>query len=866
MKKRRPFLNRLTSLCLGFVADEDMRESILEDMEFRFVERRDEQNSFLLGIIWLGKLTLILSAFTLKSLFWRTTVIKNYLKITLRNIRKNKGYSFLNISGLAVGIACTILILFWVRDELSYDRFHKNADRIYRVVLSSSDDGIPTNANGSFAVGPALKKDFPEIRKMVRIRKFGQNDKRYVGHKDRKFYESRFFFAEPALFTVFDFPLVKGDPETALSEPNTIILTEEMAHKYFGTDNPLGRVIEADPYNDGEVMLFQVSGIAKSVPPNSHLHFDFLASYSSQKNIPADFSGIYQNFTYILLDGPAAATALQNKLLAFIHRNWTDDPWYTLHLQRLTDIHLHSRLRSEIEANGNILYVYLFTAIAVFVLLIACINFMNLSTARAVKRAKEVGVRKVIGARKNQLVSQFLGESLLLSLLSGLTAVLLIIAVLPLFNRFTGKAMTTAGLIDPTTVLGTAGIVLAVGFISGAYPAFFLSSFQPSGSLKTRSLNLALGGILRKGLVIFQFSLSIGIICASLIAHKQMSYIQSRSLGYDKEQIMVIHLNKDLRQNYAAVRGELLRYPGIENTTTSSLVPTRGSTHIGFRFEGREDTLSQVIYQIDQEFFDTYGLKLLAGRKTQRPISRESAWDFLVSELTTQEAGYASPQEAVGKRVDQGEDTGQIVGVVQDITIYSLHRHPYSISYLVNSIQNHDYLSLRVLPSNIAGTIAHLQKVWQELIPNYPLDYFFLDASFEQMHLSDKKMSEFFTIFSTLAIFIACLGLFGLAAYTAEQKTKEIGVRKILGASAPSIYLLLSREFFKWVAMANLIAWPIAYYAMHKWLQNFVFRTTIGWRELVTSGAAALIIALLTVSFQSLKATTADPVDSLRYE
>jgi len=866
MSKQRHLLAKFSSICLGLVTDEHIRETILEDMEDRFAGNREKKGPLLSGMIWVGKLLLILLAFFFKSCVWRTILLKNYLKITLRNIQKNKGYSLLNISGLAVGIACTVLILVWVKHELSYDRFHKKADRIYRVVVSSSDDGIPTNANGSFAVGPALKKDFPEIQETVLIRKFGQNDKRYVGYRDKKFYEPRFFFAEPTILTVFNFPLVKGDPATALDEPNSVVITEEMASKYFGNDNPIGKVIETDLYNDGELMLFRVSGIVRDVPHNSHLHFDFLASYDSQKDISENFSGFYQHFTYILLDGPASAAALDDKLLNFLHRHWTEDPWYTLHLQPLSDIHLHSRLRAEIEPNGNILYVYLFTAIAVFVLLIACINFMNLSTACAVKRAKEVGIRKVVGARKNQLINQFLGESLLLSLISGLTAILLIILFLPLFNRFTGKAITLLSLINPSIMLSTAAIILTVGIISGVYPAFFLSAFQPLSALKTSSLNSSLGSMMRKGLVIFQFALSIGIICASLIAYKQMDFIQSRSLGYDKEQIMVIPLSTDLRENYNAVRAELLKNPGIENTATSNLVPTRGSFHLSFRFEGREESLGQVIYQIDTEFFATYGLELLAGEKTQRPISNDSSWEYLVSALTTQEAGYSSPHEALGKRVDFEENRGQIVGIVSDINIYSLHQQPYSISYLVNSIQNHDYLSLRILPQNIEGTIGHIQKVWQEMVPNYPLDYFFLDESFEQMHFSDKKMSEFFTVFSILAIFIACLGLFGLAAYTAEQKTKEIGVRKILGATAPSIYFLLSREFLKWVILANLIAWPIAYFTMQKWLQNFVFRTSIGWEVFLISGAAALGIAVLTVSIQSLKATTANPVDSLRYE
>ncbi len=866
MDKQRSVLSNITWFCLSFFTDEHMRETILEDLEDRYAHNIENLGIVLSRTIWLGKLQLILITFFLKSCIWKAIMFNNYLKITLRNISKHKGYSFINISGVAMGIACTMLILLWVQDELSYDRFHENADRIFRVICSTSDDGRPTNANGSFGVGPALKKDFPEVIDTVRIRKMGQGVKRHLGYKDKKFYESRFFFSEPAIFTVFNFPLLKGDPHTALEEPNSIVLTQEMANKYFGNEDPLGKIIEADPYNDGELMLFHVTGIAKNVPRNSHFHFDFLASYSSQKDIQETLSGFYQHFTYVILDNPSSVTSLDNKLMDFLIRNWREDPWYTISLQPLLGIHLHSRLRSEIEANGNILYIYIFTAIALFVLLIACINFMNLSTASAVKRAKEVGIRKVVGARKKQLIRQYLGESLFLCSLSALAALCIVIMALPMFNALTGKDMNLFSLLQPWFILGTAALVLTVGFISGIYPAFFLSAFLPINALKSRTNFAASGTMLRKGLVIFQFALSIGIISATLIAHKQMNYIRSRDLGYDKGQILVILLNKDLRQSYAGFRSELLKHPGIENSATSSLVPTRGSWHSNLRYEGNEESITQVIYSVDKEFVSTYGLALLAGQNIQQPISPNRVSDFLVSQLAIQEAGYSSPQEAVGKSINLEEYSGHIAGVVKDIHIYSLHQVPYPIVYAVTPINNHNYLSIRLLPHKLIQTLAFIQNKWQEMVPAYPLDYFFLDASFEQLHLADKKMSEIFSIFAILGIFVACLGLFGLATYTAEQKTKEIGVRKVLGASVSSIYLLLSREFLKWVALANLIAWPAAYFFMHRWLQNFAFRTTLGWEVFLISGGAALLISVLTVSFHSIKATAANPVESLRYE
>jgi putative ABC transport system permease protein len=793
-------------------------------------------------------------------------VIKNYFKVALRNIIRNKGYSLINVAGLAIGIACCALIILFVTNELSYDRFHEKADRIFRVVFSSSDDGLPSNANGSFGVGPALKRDFPEIMDTVRIRKMGQGVKRYVGYKDKKFYEQGFFFAEPSIFSVFDFPLIKGNPAAALDEPNTIVLTEEMANKYFGVEDPIGKMIEADPYNDGEIMLFRITGIAKNVPRNSHIHFDFLASYVSLKEDTTDFSGYYQHYTYVLLNDKSSADSLNPKLLAFLHRNWRKNPWYTISLQPLLDIRLHSRLRSEVEPTGNILYIYIFTAIAVFVLLIACINFMNLTTARAIKRAKEVGIRKVVGASKNQLVRQFLGESLLLTIFSVLAAFLIVLATLPLFNKLADKDMTLGSITNPSLIFGMIALALAVGLFSGIYPAFFLSSFRPIHSLKSRSGHSFAGAILRKSLVIFQFALSIGIIFATLIAHKQMNFIQNLNLGYDKEQIMVIPLNKQLRQNYEAFRNELLGYPGIENTTTSSYVPTKGSGHLSFRFEGREELLTQVIYLVDKEFTGTYGIKLLAGKDIHLPLTEDGTSEFLISELTTREAGYSSPQEAVGKGVIFDRFRGHVVGIVNDINLYSLHREPYSITYMISPIQNHNYLSIRILPQNVSKTIGFIQETWQRQVPYYPLDYFFLDASFEKMHDADQKMGEIFSAFSILAIFVASMGLFGLAAFTAGQKTKEIGMRKILGASVSSIYLLLSKEFLQWVALANILAWPLAYYAMHRWLQNFAFRTRIGWEVFLLSAGMALVISVMTVSYQSIKAASANPIDSLRYE
>ena len=840
--------------------------AITQDFETDYKNIRQHSGRMRAFFWLLGNTLGVLYQYLLLNTRWSLIMLKNYIKITWRNIKRHKAYSFINISGLAIGLACCLIILLFVQDELSYGRFHAKPERIFRVVFSTNDDGTPTNANGSFGVGPMLKKDFPEVIETVRIRKMGQGVKRYVGYKDKKFYEKRFVFTGPSFFSVFNFPLINGNPETALKAPNTIVLTEAMAHKYFGSEDPMGKTIEADPYNDGELMYFRVTGILQKIPSNSHIHVDFLASYISQRDELDSFDGFYQHSTYVLLNQKQAAASLASKLDDFLYRNWREDPWYTISLQPMLDIHLHSHLKSEFEATGNILYIYLFTAVALFVLIIACINFMNLTTARALKRAREVGLRKVVGAHKRQLLRQFLGESMVLSFLSALAAVGLVILSLPLFNQLADKELAMSSLIHPVMIMGFIALFLTVGFLAGIYPAAYLSAFQPIQSLKSRAGNIPSRTLLRKGLVTFQFVLSIGIIISTLIVAKQMQFIQSRSPGYDKEQLMVIPMNSDLRATYTAVKTELMQNPMIENTTTSSLVPTRGSMHYSFRFEGREESLSQAVYGIDKDFISTYGLRVTAGKATQLPLSQEGSNEFMISELTAEEAEYVSPLAAVGKSVELEDMRGQITGVINDINIYSLHRELYSITYAITPIRGHNYLTIRLRPENLSETIGYIQATWQKMVPNYPLDYFFLDKSFAEMHASDKKLSEIFRVFSFLAIVVACLGLFGLAAYTAEQKTKEIGIRKVLGASVPNIYLLLTRELLKWVILANLIAWPVAYYAMNKWLQNFVFRTDVGIWIFLAAGFLALAIALLTISFHSFRAAASQPIDALRYE
>ena len=842
------------------------RNAILDDLKEEYRDRL-LQNGRLFARCWYWQHVLrSVLPFIISNITWRIIMLKNYIKIAFRNMKKSKGYTFINISGLAIGMACCLLIVLYIQDELSYDTFHLNADRIFRVVASSSEDGIPTNANGIFGTGPALKKDFPEVVDYVRIRKMGQGKKIYIGYEDQKFYEQWFFFADPTIFTVFTFPLIRGEADKVLSEPNSIVITEAMAEKYFGNEDPIGKTMETDPYNSGEKMFFQVTGIAKNVPPNSHFHFDFLASYINQTEDLTSFQGFWQHYTYVLLNDASSAEELESKLFDFLQRNWREDPWYTNHLQPLKDIRLHSQLRSEIEPTGNLAYVYVFAIVAVFVLIIACINFINLSTARSVKRAKEVGLRKVVGAQRKQLMGQFLGESILVSLLGGLCAFVLVALLLPVFNAIADKTVTLHFLLQLTPLAALLCIVVIVGFVSGSYISFVLSSFTPVRTIKGMSRASKEKRKLREGLVIFQFALSIIMIICTLTAHKQMRFIQTSSTGYNRDEILVIPLNKDARERYKTIRSELLKSPTIRNTTTSNYVPTRGSMHNGVIFEGMDEYITQVLYFIDKEFMNTYGIKIMEGRDIVSETFDQEHSEFLISELTVTEAGYDSPVDAVGKKVIYHDVRGMINGVVSNINLYSFHQEPYAMTFFVTPIEYHNYLSIRLDANQYSDSMAHIQKVWKNLIPDYPFVYFFLDESFEQMHRADARLGVIFRYFGIMAVIVACMGLLGLSVFTAEQKTKEIGIRKTLGAPVFSIYTLLSKKFVKWVLLANIIAWPVAFFALHKWLDNFVYRTSLDIWLFLVSGTVSLTVALLTVSLQSIKAARSNPINSLKYE
>ncbi|MCI0696525.1 ABC transporter permease [candidate division KSB1 bacterium] len=802
-------------------------------------------------------------------------MLKNYFKLTLRHLLKYRTYSFINIAGLAVGMACCILILLYVRDELRYDRFHERADRIYRLTLSTEEDGQPSNANTSFGQGPALAAAFPEVEAVVRFRKMGWGEKRVFAHNDNRFYEERFFYADKNVFEVFSFPFLRGNPQTALAEPFSIVITEAMSQKYFGHDNPLGETIALDPYNNGEFADYKITGVVKNLPHYSHIKFDFLASFASQKDL-ADMEGrrgwgLEAAFTYVLLKPSVSVESVQTKLPAFLEKHVGKDHWYSLHLQPLTDIRLHSKLRAELEPNGDIAYVYIFSAIAAFILLIACINFMNLATAQSAQRTKEVGMRKVVGAVRAELVKQFLIESLCLSLFALAIAFILIEASSPLLNSIVGKQIVIDYATDLPFVMMMLGLALVTGVVAGSYPAFFLSASRPIDSLTGKtSGGRKVAVILRKGLVVFQFAISVVLIVCTTVVYYQMQYVRTKNLGFDREVIVIAPLNDPIRNNYRSAKHELLQHPNLLAMTVTEQVPAKAGNGAGYKIDGWNESEGLTRFFVDQDFLKTYGIGLAAGRDFDEKISTDATAAFMVNEAFVRLVAWKSPAEVIGRSIRMSharqDYDGRIIGVVKDFQLSSFRETVWPLVINVMPMNKLNFISFRIAPQGVTATLEHIRSVWSKFAPSYPLDYYFLDHDFARLHQADQQLGRVFQAFALLAIGIACLGLFGLAAFTAERRTKEIGVRKVLGATVTNVVTLLSKDFVKLVLLANLIAWPLAWYAMNKWLQSFAFRVEMEWWVFALAGGLALLIALLTVSTQAIKAALANPVESLRYE
>ncbi len=790
-------------------------------------------------------------------------MIRNYLTVTLRNLRKHKAYSFINVTGLAIGMACSILILLWVRDELSYDRFHAEAGHIHRVYR---DEAATAPGSGSALTPPpmaaAFKKDFPEV---LRATRFGTWQRRLVVVGDRSFTETGHMHADPDFFAMFSFPFVKGDPETALAEPYSVVITSSAAKKYFGDEDPMGRTLTIDRAYD-----VVVTGVVEDPPPNSSLSFAMispfkilLTEYIGDQN--AENWGFNSFTTFLLLAPNVRAADFNAKLDGYLQR-YVEEDTDRLAVQPLLAIHLRSTIGHDRLGTAGIKYVWIFSFLALFILAIASINFMNLTTARSAKRAREVGLRKVVGARRSQLVGQFFGESILMSLLALGFALILVEIFLPPFNALAGKDIATSWTANLPALAGCLCLALATGLFSGIYPALFLSSFRPLRVLKGTLRTAGGGSTFRKILVIAQFTLSVFLITGTAVISRQMHYMRARDLGFDKERIIHLRLFGELPGKYPVIKERLLQNPDVVSVTASLALPTDIQNSPGTpEWEGKDPDVKMEIKAdfVDFDYVETFGVPIVEGRSFSREFATDADEAYLVNEEAVRRMGLEGP--AVGKRFSFWGREGRIVGVMKDAHFQTYRQ---KIEPLVFKIFP-DWFStiyIKLRPGDTAAVLGSVEKAWASLDLGYPFDFRFLDENFENLYRVEARMGTIFRTFAGLAIFIACLGLFGLASYMAEQRTKEIGIRRILGATVTGITTMMSREFARWVLAANLIAWPAAWYFMDRWLQGFAYRATLSPWSFVVSGSIALAIALATVVSLSARAAVANPADALRYE
>ena len=811
-------------------------------------------------------------------IYWSIIMFKNYLKISLRNILKQKSYSFINIAGLAMGIAVFILIALYVQHELSFDTYHDNADRIYRVIQEkpgSESVGKDKFATTPPALAPALMQEFPEIVSAARI---GVLSNTLVSGNEKNFIEAKVHCTEPEIFEIFSIPFVKGDAKTALNDPFSILLSERTAEKYFSSENPVGKVL-----NLGEKFDFKVTGVFKNMPENSHFTMAVVipfVTYFQFKFGPgaltewSDYSSFY---AYCLLREGAVPEESEKKFPVLLdkykyHGSNIDRSRKAKYLlQPLTDIHLHSGVNVPISStNSDIKYIILFSSIAFLILIIACINYMNLTTARSVQRAKEVGLRRVVGAKKSQLVKQLLGESFIFTLLALIASLFIIWLTLPVFNNFIERQLSFNPVQNPHLSLTVVLIILFAGLFAGSYPAFYISAFKPVTILKGAFKTSSKGAMLRNLLVMVQFSITIILVIATLIIRDQLHFINNRDMGYDKEQAVVLHVGdagtrKNFHNNLETIKAELKRNPGILSVAGSKRLPNNINFNPVNILPGKAAGTYTPIYAVwgDDEFVNLYGIKIIQGRNFSKDFPADKNGAILLNETAAKTSRWESP---IGKEITYwGNRTGKIVGIMKDFHFHSLHSpiEPLCIYY---EPEYFDYLSIKINAHNIPQTIVAIEKVIKKFSPKHPFEYHFFDEIFERSYRTEQKTGKLYGVFAFLSIIIACLGLLGLASFAAAQRTKEVGIRKSLGASTANITLLFLKEFVKWVFFANLIAWPVAYYAMNKWLQNFAYRTSIGIGTFILSGLIALLIALFTVAFQSIKAAGSNPVEALKYE
>ncbi len=805
---------------------------------------------------------------------------RNYLTVALRNIRKHKGFSLINIAGLAIGIASCLLILLFVQSELSYDRFHEKAERIYRVGFTFH---VGTNqfdaALGPCPLAAALVDDFPEVQSAARI--FARQSRGgdvFVRFGEKRYKENKFLWADPELLDILTIPFIKGSPGEALALPNSVVMTAAAAAKYFGQEDPIGKMLEL-----GDGSLYMVNGVTESWPEHSHFHFDFLASFSSlPKSKDLDFYDTAV-FTYILLRENASIDELESKLpefsgkclapiiekiMAVPYEEFLESGNFIGFMtQPLRDIHLRSKWGNELEPQGSFNTVIIFSAIAMLILIVACINFINLTTARATQRANEVGVRKVVGSSRAQLVRQFLSESIFLSFLSFLLALIFVELALPVFNNLVGKKFSFSHIFDWSSLLFLLIGAFFIGIAAGSYPAFLMASFRPVVVLKGKIQSSMRGRRFRDALVIFQFCASIILLVGTAVIYTQLHYIRNKELGFDKEHVVVIQRAEKLGSQQLAFKNQLYQNPDVLSVAFTDSLPQMLLEAKVFQKEGEGSQENNTLITItaDYDLLETYGLKMIAGRYFEREHSTDST-AVVLNETAINALDIQDPLEKRLVLVGLKRKPMDIIGIINDFHMESLHTKIGPTAVILVGARPSVLLSVRVRPGDLPKTLDFLEDKWREFTNNQPFEYAFFDDQFDMLYKAEIQAGKVITAFACLAVFIACLGLLGLASFTASQRTKEIGIRKVLGATTSGILVLLNKDFVKRVLVANLIAWPLAYYAMNMWLQNFAYRIRANIWMFLASAVIALLIALFTVSYQTIRAARGNPVDSLRYE
>jgi putative ABC transport system permease protein len=796
-------------------------------------------------------------------------MLKNYFLIAIRNLKNYKGYSLINILGLSIGIACCVIIMLYVRNEISFDQYHEKADRIYRIEYCRrfADKEIH-NVRTPAQWAPALKNDYPAIADFVRLKP--PRSRWMVKYEDRLFFEKGFVFADSTVFSVFDFELVRGNPKDVLAAPNTVVLTEEMVKKYFGNEDPIGKTILLDNKH-----IITVTGIMKRIPRNSHFDFDFLASFSTLYTEPQIFGGLpylatSTQYTYVLLTKNASPSDLESALPGFVEKYLRDesspDEQIKIELQPLTDIHLHSHREYEFQKNGDISYVYMFSTIAFIILLIASINFMNLTTARSANRAKEVGMRKVAGARRVQLIRQFIFESALLALISFAIACLFVKLSFPYFNQLSERYLSFALFNDPFLILSLIAITAFVGILAGSYPALYLSGFKPVKVLKGALSKGAKGVVIWRVLVVIQFTVSIVLIIGTIAVFNQLSFMQNQSLGFNKEHVVVIPLpDPAVRDRFDTLESLLRENTGVLNVAASSSLPGGLYNSWPIVTEGMslEDGIIFNVNSVSEHFFETLHIDFVRGRTFSPNAHHDTDRTVILNETAVKKLNWEDP---IGKILDLGPQfRPQVIGVVKDYHFRSMHQ-PIEPLMIFPRLMDMLFVSIRIRPDNLNQTINQIEKAWRNVNPEHVFEYSFLDQDYDNAYKVEKRFGEIFGLFAGLAIFVACLGLYGIAAYTAEQRTKEIGIRKVLGASNSTIVKLLNQEFTKLIIVANLLAWPIAYYLIGIWLGDFVYKSYPGIEVYVGAALVSVFVAGITVARQSIKAANIQPVNALKYE